>query len=112
MKLAVNATDDQLWKWFTVPGQDGEVELRLLSRDELTALGKNTSLPVQAKYIATNFFRDFKNMKDINGEEVKNSLEMRVEVLTDRQLWAFVTSKLTDLGGWFEEGKGGSGSAS
>ena len=108
----VNATEDQLWKWFTVPDTDAEVELRLVSRDELTALGKSTNLNVQAKYIAKHFFRDFKNFQDRNGDAIENTEENRIAVLAFRPLWAFVTNKLTDLGGWFDEGKGDSGSVS
>ena len=108
----VNASEDSLWKWFQVPDTDAEVELRLVSRDELTALGKNSNLNAQAKYIAKNFFRDFKCMVDRNGIPIENTEENRVAVLAYRPLWAFVTNKLTDLGGWFDEGKDDSGSAS
>jgi len=108
----VNASEDQLWKWFVVPDTDAEVELRMVSRDELTALGKSSNLSIQAKYIAKHFFRDFKNMADRNGEAIVNTEDNRVGILAYRPLWAFVTTKLTDLGGWFDEGKEDSGSVS
>jgi len=107
-----NATDDQLWKWFRIPGTDGELELKLITRDELTALGKNPDLSMQARYIAKNFFRDIRNLKDRNGVDIPNDEDNRVLLLNvSRVLWSFVTLKLTDLSAWFDEGKGDSGSA-
>jgi len=107
-----NASEEQLWKWFTIPGDDGEVELKLITRDELTSLGKSKDLSVQAKTIAKHFFRDFKNMVDANGVAIPNTEEQRVKIQTYRPIFNFIIDKLTDLGAWSEEGKGVSGSAS
>jgi len=108
-----NASEDQLWKWFRIPGTDGEVELKLVTRDEMTALAKSQDLSLQARYVVNNLWRNFKNMRDRNGTLIAdNTDDNRALMLTYRPLWAFVITKLTDLSHWYEEGKDGSGSAS
>jgi hypothetical protein len=106
-----NASGETLWRWFEVPG-GGQVELKLVSRDELTAMAKNSDLSVQARYVVKNCWRDFKEMKDANGVDIPNTEDNRAVMLTYRPLWNFVIGKLTDLGKWGDEGKDGSGSAS
>jgi hypothetical protein len=108
----MNATEDDLWRWFKIPDTDAEVELRLVTRDDLTQIAKTSDLTVQARTVAKGFFRDFRNMKDRRGEDIPNTEANRVEMLKFRRLFVFVMNTLMDVSRWSEEGKDGSGSGS
>lgn len=111
----MNATDDQLWKWFKVPGDKtgAEFELKLITRRELQQL-RTTSKNDDALYrkIANDYFRGFKGCVDVNGAEIPNTIANREVMLNDQDFGRWVLEQLMAVGGWRDEGKGDSGIAS
>jgi len=107
----VNATPEQLWRWFKVPGTDAEVELKLASRSELQEIIRPTDLAAECKLVAERFFRAFKGCVDVNGVEIPNTVESRALLLQDHELGPWITTRLWQVKEWRDEGKGDGGSA-
>ena len=108
----VNAKEEQLWKWFHFPGSDAEVELRLVTRDELLKANAAGVVSAFADYVGRHWFRDFKHLKDANGVDIPNTDDNRAAILQDLVLWGFIQEKLLKAEEWHREGKTDSGSAS
>jgi len=116
MKLAhINASEDQLWRWFVFKDQEQtcDLELRLITTEDLKLVtddGQDAS--GRQAIVAKKWFRGFRNVKDANGVDVPQTEEMRREILKDLDVWKFVQTKLTASANWRSEGKGDSDSAS
>ena len=107
-----NATAEQMWRWFTMPGTDAEFELKLITRDELLKSNAAGDTAVFANHVARNLMRGFKNLIDCNGVDIPNTPDNRVVILQSLEVWAFVQAKLLNAAEWHDEGKGDSGSVS
>lgn len=112
-----NASEDQLWRWFDIPGTNARLELKLVTLAE-SGKFKNPKKDAEEaaafyrRHVAKNWFRGFENLLDVNGTPIPNTEESRFEILQDRELWSWVSGKLDRSSNWWEEGKADSGSAS
>jgi hypothetical protein len=114
MRLAhINASEDQLWRWFEVPRTNARLELKLVTLAESAKFKNPKDDPeFYRRHVAKNWFRGFENLVDVNGTPIPNTEETRFEILQDRELWSWVSMKLDRSSNWWEEGKADSGSAS
>ncbi len=111
----VNAEESAMWKWFKFRqgDQECEVELKLLTREELAALQRKHPNDVdrQTDHIAEHWFRNIRGAFDAKGETIQNTPQLRRELLKDQDLWLYINSKLASAAAWRLEGNGDSGSA-
>jgi hypothetical protein len=106
----VNAKEDQLWRWFSYPGGEASLEVRLVTRKDLQNAdpgGKGFE-----RYCAEHFVRGIKGFLDCNGTEVPNTAENRFQILIDARVWPWFDRQLVNIAEWGDEGKAVSGSAS
>lgn len=109
----INASDDQLWRWFPVPGTNARLEIKLITTVESNAFKNPKNDPAAYRlHVAKNWFRGFENILDANGAPIENTEANRAAILIDMDLWVWLQSKLGRSQEWWDEGKGDSGSAS
>lgn len=108
-----NAREDQLWRWFQIPGTKARLELRLITTTDINAYKNPNNEPGHYRaHVAKAWFRGFDGLEDANGVAIENTEANREVILQDADLWAFVIGKIGRSKEWWEEGKGDSGSAS
>ena len=107
-----NATAEQMWKWFKMPGTDAEFEIKLITRDEFLKSNATGDTSLFASHVARNLVRGFKNLLDCNGVPIPNTPENRIVIMQSLDVWSFVQSKLLATAEWSDEGKDVSGSVS
>lgn len=117
--LSVNGSPDSRWKWFTIPNADGAaVELYCPTTDEFLRAGKRFRFTDKGedmagfkRYLAEHWFRDFRGMFDAKGEPLENTVEMRVAICNETDIWRWLQEQFLNAAQWRDEGNASSGTA-
>jgi len=103
MKLYTLGTEEDRWVWHTLSiGEGARLHLYMTDTQQLNRVRRKfvpnedrQDLAGMQRYVARNWFDDFKELYTPSGEEIENTLDNRFKILQHPGVWSEVQDVLT-----------------